>query len=384
MYPMCALSITTPPEAVDINVHPSKLEVRFRDEGAFRLTAQSLLAKAFSGERMIESFSAPRAPEMTKTTVTQIPLPNLEIPKTEPSNTESAAPKAEPKPVIFAEIPKETPKAIISEPKAPAMNAEPWAVAAPTPKTAVHEGGFVPKAPIDKPEVSEDFRMNAPAKAETSVPEPSKPYVPEKVEQTLFAPEVLPSREKEYRLIGVLFATYILLECDDNFIMIDQHAAHERLNFEDYKRRLDMGTAAQQLLVPYLIHVSRREADVLLDNKALLMDAGYEIEPFGDTDIQVRSVPFVMGQSDMRMLFTELIESLDTLKSAEREKRMTGIMQASCKHAVKGGDKLTDNEIHALLNAMLESDAPPTCPHGRPVMRVMSKREIERMFKRVQ
>ena len=166
--------------------------------------------------------------------------------------------------------------------------------------------------------------------------------------------------------------------------MIDQHAAHERLNFEKYRKMLDEGSGSQQLMVPYVIHVSRREAGVLMDNRDFLLEAGYEIEPFGDTDIQVRAVPFVMGQADMRMLFTELIESLDTLRSAEREKRMTGIMQASCKHAVKAGDRLTDSEIRALLSAMAESDAPPTCPHGRPVLRVMTKREIERMFKRVQ
>ena len=84
------------------------------------------------------------------------------------------------------------------------------------------------------------------------------------------------------------------------------------------------------------------------------------------------------------MLFTELIDELDHLKTAEREKRMAGIIQASCKHAVKAGDKLTDLEIRSLLEQMTTSGAPPTCPHGRPVLRVMSKYEIERMFKRVQ
>lgn len=365
MYPMCALSVTAPAEAVDINVHPSKLEVRFRDEAAFRLTAQSLLAKAFSGERMIESFSAPRAPEIAENTVEKITAPREQTP--------AAISNEPPVPVTPPKVPEKTeepamPKQVFEETKKAAAFPDDLWSELPKKSHAVREGGFVPSLTVKDEE--------KPAEAPKQ-PEP-------KAEQTAFAKEIVPPADREYRLIGVLFSTYILLESGENFIMIDQHAAHERLNFEQYKKKLDEGNAAQQLLVPYIIHVSRREAGVLMDNQDFLREAGYEIEPFGDTDIQVRAVPFVMGQADMRMLFTELIESLDTLRLAEREKRMAGVMQASCKHAVKAGDKLTDSEIRALLSAMLESDAPPTCPHGRPVMRVMTRREIERMFKRVQ
>ncbi len=223
---------------------------------------------------------------------------------------------------------------------------------------------------------------DVPAKEEAPVKSVGASAKPEKAEQLEMPETVVP--KAQYRVIGTLFNTYILLEYGDNFLMIDQHAAHERLNFEKYRAMLDDGIAAQQLLAPYIIHVSRREADVLLSSKELLSEAGYEIDAFGASDIQVRAVPFVMGQSDMRMLFTELIDELDHLKTAEREKRMAGIIQASCKHAVKAGDRLTDLEIRSLLEQMTTSGAPPTCPHGRPVLRVMSKYEIERMFKRVQ
>ena len=407
MYPMCALSVTTPAEAVDVNVHPSKLEVRFRDESAFRLTAQSLLNKAFTGERMMESFSAPKAPEPAANTVERIhppkaapdserkPIPDIpgeptaKLPKeTDPARADSAGlekdklTSRERPGDLRSELPKETDPARADsaglEKNASAPRERPGDLWSELPKraSAVREGGFLPfgygKTDASSAARGEDAKEPASKKSD---PRP---------EQTSFPAEAVPAKEREYRLIGALFNTYILLESGENFIMIDQHAAHERLNFEKYRKMLDEGNGSQQLMVPYVIHVSRREAGVLMDNRELLREAGYEVEPFGDTDVQVRAVPFVMGQADMRMLFTELIESLDTLRSAEREKRMTGIMQASCKHAVKAGDRLTDSEIRALLSAMAESDAPPTCPHGRPVLRVMTKREIERMFKRVQ
>ncbi|MDO4385910.1 MAG: DNA mismatch repair endonuclease MutL [Clostridia bacterium] len=379
MYPMCALAVTMPPESVDINVHPSKLEVRFRDEAAFRLTAQSLFQKAFATETMMNSFSAPRAPEMPQTTVTRV--------------TAAMDQRIDPAPAAQAE---KHASVTLPQWQAPAASrftnvSKPVGEVreggfVPKPVSEVREGGFVPKPSVPAAGAVSESAIPAakdvPAKEEAPVQNADVPAKPEKAEQLEMPETVVP--KAQYRVIGTLFNTYILLEYGDNFLMIDQHAAHERLNFEKYRAMLDDGIAAQQLLAPYIIHVSRREADVLLSSKELLSEAGYEIDAFGASDIQVRAVPLVMGQSDMRMLFTELIDELDHLKTAEREKRMAGIIQASCKHAVKAGDRLTDLEIRSLLEQMTTSGAPPTCPHGRPVLRVMSKYEIERMFKRVQ
>ena len=418
MYPMCALAVTMPPESVDINVHPSKLEVRFRDEAAFRLTAKSLFQKAFAAETMMNSFSAPRAPEMPQTTVTRVTaamdqmidpapaaqaekpaavtLPQWQAPAASRfTNVSRSAGEVReggfvPKPVGEVREGGFVPGPVgeVREggfvPKPVSEVREGGFV--PKPVGEVREGGFVPKPSVlaagAVSENADPAAKDVPAKEEAPVQNADLPAKPEKAEQLEMPETVVP--KAQYRVIGMLFNTYILLEYGDNFLMIDQHAAHERLNFEKYRAMLDDGIAAQQLLAPYIIHVSRREADVLLSSKELLSEAGYEIDAFGASDIQVRAVPFVMGQSDMRMLFTELIDELDHLKTAEREKRMAGIIQASCKHAVKAGDRLTDFEIRSLLEQMTTSGAPPTCPHGRPVLRVMSKYEIERMFKRVQ
>lgn len=382
MYPMCALAVTMPPESVDINVHPSKLEVRFRDEAAFRLTAQSLFQKAFAEETMMNSFSAPRAPEMPQTTVTRVTAAMDRM-----INPAPAEPAEKPPVVTLPQWQAPATARFTSASRANGEVREGGFVPKPTSEVreggvvskstaAAREGGFAPKAAGEAREETTSASEKSPARGTDALAKP------EKAEQLEMPETVVP--KVQYRVIGTLFNTYILLEYGENFLMIDQHAAHERLNYEKYRAMLDDGIAAQQLLAPYIIHVSRREADILLSSKELLSEAGYEIDAFGASDIQVRAVPFVMGQSDMRMLFTELIDELDHLKTAEREKRMAGIIQASCKHAVKAGDRLTDAEIRSLLAQMTASGAPPTCPHGRPVLRAMSKYEIERMFKRVQ
>ncbi len=373
MHPMCILSVTVPPEAVDINVHPSKLEVRFRDEAAFRLTAQSLLSKAFLNETMIGAFTVPKEAEKTETIVKSVILPKIDREEA-PQKEAACAPVQKDKPKKSAPVvsrpvfaPKNTENELSGIFKTPENKV-----------TEVRETPFV--LPVSRP-------VPPPIPEKQPEPKPDRVIAPidfKRTEQTHIESVHIKKQEEAFRLIGVLFKTYILLEADDALIMIDQHAAHERLNFENLKKRLDEGTGAQQLLVPYVVHLSRREAQLVMDAKAILEETGYQVEPFGETDIQVRAVPFILGQADMRIMFTEIIESLDALKNAEKEKRMHTIIQASCKHAVKAGDMLSDLEIKSLLDAMRISGAPPTCPHGRPVLRILTKNEIEKMFKRIQ
>lgn len=187
-----------------------------------------------------------------------------------------------------------------------------------------------------------------------------------------------------FRVIGVAFRTYILAEAGDTLLLIDQHAAHERLQYEKYMARAREGAASQQLLTPLVLELSAREMAVLMDNRDVLSDAGYAVEPFGERDVRVTAVPFVMGRAELRPLFLEMVQSLNQLKAATVDARRSEIMQMACKSAVKAGDVLSDSEIASLIQSMLETGAPPTCPHGRPVVKAISRRELEKMFKRIQ
>ena len=231
-----------------------------------------------------------------------------------------------------------------------------------------------PEIHMAKPEVRQRPLPVAP------VTRPEAPVRPAQAEKTEQPKPALP----HYRIVGTLFQTYIVLEFQDSILLIDQHAAHERIRFEQYKKLLDSHNAAQQLLAPIVLTLSPRELAAIETNRELLYECGYEIEPFGERDIRVLSVPHILGRADTRMIFMEIIDHLEQLRTVARDTRMAEIIQMSCKHAVKAGDTLSAAEIDALIARMLETGAPPTCPQGRPVLHKQTRRDLEHMFKRIQ
>jgi len=225
-------------------------------------------------------------------------------------------------------------------------------------------------------------------KAENKMPAASRAK-PQTAEQLTIETADLNSEKKPkkplFRVIGTLFNTYILIELEDSMIMIDQHAAHERLMYEKFTARMNMGeTASQALMIPVIIPVSAHEMALIEENMPALEKVGYEVEPFGDRSISVRAVPFIMGHADIKPIFMDMLGSLDRIGAAAMESRANEIAVMACKAAVKAGDKLTDSEISSLIEQMLETGAPPTCPHGRPVSKTLTKRDIEKLFKRIQ
>ncbi len=364
-FPMCALHVTLPPHSVDVNVHPNKLEVRFRDEQMMRGGAEGLLAKAFEGERLLdlEQINAPemQAPQTT-VEIVKPPVENLTIEGGGQSQTESTGqPVVLPDQLPISNHPKPAYKPAQQQDKSLEQIEIPTIAIASNPSAIVRD----PASSVVPLSVVEDTRENPPSNVEF------------KDQNAAHAPIHL-------RIIGVVFRTYVLVETEGALLMIDQHAAHERILYEQYKRQLEQGLAAQQLLAPMVVPVSAKEYSVLLDNRQLLLDVGYEVEPFGERDLQVRSVPHVLGKAEIKPVFAEMVDRLDLLRSTTIDRRRDEIIQASCKHAVKGGDALSEIEISSLIQEMQNTGSPPTCPHGRPVMRVFRRSELERHFKRIQ
>ena len=387
MYPMCVLNLVIPAGAVDVNVHPNKLEVRFRDEEMMRGACERLLSTAFAGERVLqmERETAPQRSVERRAELRELPLADaskaVEAPKPEP---EAPKPAETPQPQEPAKAP------IPKPPKPEQTRMELHAPARPgvlreqpnvldnreikTVKLPEHPLSMEP-APLKRKEAMQP----APQKLSANDVQTAAPQVESAKPANAPTPEELP-----FRIIGVAFRTYILVECGETLLLIDQHAAHERLQYEKLMARASAGTASQQLLAPIVIHLSAREMAVISDNLSLLAEAGYEVEPFGEQDIRVRAVPFVMGKAEVRPLFLDLIQSLNQLKAATLDARRSEIMQMACKSAVKAGDSLSDSEISALIADMQKTGAPPTCPHGRPVVKTLTKRDLEKMFKRIQ
>ena len=384
MYPMCALSLTLPPNSIDVNVHPNKLEVRFRDEESTQIVVEKLLNSAFEGEKVLEfrRDAAPQRSIQQVTTVREITPEELKRPQEMPElKPETAVGPREPE---KKSVPEAAPT---QQPKMPPL------------PNAVRESGFMKALSQERRRFdqaptgstgSTQGQLREAVLAAIDRPDrsvrPEPPALKPVQDEQLRMPELVQKKEEgtDYRIIGVAFKTYILIEVEDTLLLIDQHAAHERLRYEMYMKQLEEGAASQQLLTPLVIRLSDREMALIRDNLDALSEAGYAVEPFGEHDIQVRAVPYILGKAEIRPLFLDVINSLTRLKSATLDARRAEIMQMACKSAVKGGDALSDSEIRALIREMLETGAPPTCPHGRPVVKALSRRDLEKMFKRIQ
>lgn len=324
-FPMFALHLTMPYEAVDVNVHPNKWEVRFSDERG--------VAEAVTG--LVRDVLSPGAAEVTPPRFFA-PLPDkpgmpvTQVVRREPENTHTTS--------------------------APSFVLEPAASAPAFPASL--------RSPVwEKPE-----------SAIVPAPEPKQ----------VTAAEHLPELSvRPVRLIGAAFNTYIMFESGDTVCLCDQHAMHERLMFDRLMKAYDSGAIAQTLMVPRVIQLSYREYGSFLEYQALLAAAGYEAEDFGDQSVRLHSVPMTLGQPQAEGGFKEALEELISTGNLSDDKRVEKIITASCKHAVKGGERLSNDELISLVRGVLDGNVPPTCPHGRPLMMQLTRTELEKRFQRI-
>lgn len=399
MHPICALHVHIPAAAVDVNVHPSKLEVRFRDEQGFRLTAETLLRQALQKDTMLDIPSLIEEKEKAKATE-ESREPSRSVLEMTTSEKlararELSAQQEEKKQEdaqFFASLRRSMANLSASGSVRESGGAPLDPIfTEPAPEKPQEEEkqtkvvNVTPEAPAKQAEVckgaekasSEEREMQKQTVVSSAVKEPAE--VEQIQMRDLSAPVGAPKRP-EYRIIGVAMRTYLLLEANDALILIDQHAAHERILFEQYKARLDLGTASQRLLTPILMSVTPRELALLEENEQAIRNAGYEVSRFGEREVRIDAVPYILGKADFKPMLGEMLEALSELRGAQLEKRLQAVIRLSCRKAIKGGDALTNAEIEALVEEMLSSGAPPTCPHGRPVARVITRSELEKMF----
>ena len=153
--------------------------------------------------------------------------------------------------------------------------------------------------------------------------------------------------------------------------------------FDRLMKAYDSGAIAQTLMVPRVIQLSYREYGSFLEYQALLAAAGYEAEDFGDQSVRLHSVPMTLGQPQAEGSFKEALEDLISSGSLNDDKRVEKIITASCKHAVKGGERLSNEELISLVRGVLDGNVHPTCPHGRPLMMQLTRNELEKRFQRI-
>lgn len=355
-FPGCVLNIECNSSFVDVNVHPAKIEVRFANEKpVFELVYYGVKNAIEMLDTPKEAhFSAPRPTQTTVNGKIDFFKPKEEVPTQMQFKQES-------NPDDF------------------------WRVASPD----------VVRDKSPKSEEAQNYVEESTTTAKLDLSKFTKPATlneqqannePETQEQT----KPLPKQEKaesvevpDFRLVGEIFKTYIIIEMDGDCYMIDKHAAHERMNFEALKASTEI--ASQVLLSPVAVRLSREEYNAVLSNLDLYSKCGFAIEDFGNSTVLVRECPSILDGEDVSGLVEETASKLLDGKTDITPEQMDWIFHStSCRAAVKAGDKTSPYEMELFVKKLLANPNIRYCPHGRPVMIKLSKYDIEKQFGRIQ
>ena len=190
---------------------------------------------------------------------------------------------------------------------------------------------------------------------------------------------------KNYKFIGIVFSTYIIVEIENEMYIIDQHAAHERIMYEKVKKNYYSTTDkdSQLMLLPDIINLTHKEAETIKENLEMFEQAGFTLEAFGENTIKLTGVPNICMDMNTKQLFLDLLDEVDSYSRTDRQdKEERFIATIACKSAVKANMKLTEKEVDKLMERLLALPNPFTCPHGRPTAIRMSRYDIERKFAR--
>ena len=377
-YAFVILDIYIPSQDLDVNVHPQKAEVRFSNESMIYRAVYHALVNTLSQEAMSVDYSfgkdpaekapatqAPATPAVSAPSVSKpvVPAPKAEAPKADYSknigfqNLYFNEPKKE------YSVSDTTPKApVISTPsvKEPVMPELPDVTESP--------------APSDVPEVKQESGQEVKQEAIPEVQE----LVAQTREESLH--ELVSSR-----VIGTLFDTYILMESTDRtLIMVDQHAAHEKVLYEKLvAMEMEKKVVSQPLLAPAVVSLSRSDINFIEEHEQELSDIGFEISSLGDNELAIRSVPAQIDPQNVSSAFIDMIDEWMNASKTRNDALILSLATSACKAAVKGHDKLHDIEIKGLLEDLSKLKDPYHCPHGRPIVIRLSEKEIEKEFKRI-
>ena len=374
-FPACVLHLTIPPANVDVNVHPAKTEVKFLSEKAvFDCVHYGVLG------------ALNKTPDRPQVQLKTPPAPVVQ-PATPQSAAQTAPLKGEPqkKQDFFRTMTAEeyknfstavsnTPKVApaVARPVIQAMNAE--RPAAPAVKQTVLPPvqTYMPPPPPVVPPVGNAVPGVPPA----AVQQVSMPEM-ETIQEELPMPKEIP-----WRMVGELYRSYILVEQGDEAFLIDKHAAHERILFEKLRAN-PQDITSQALLSPILVRLRADAAAQLLAKTALLEELGFEIEEFGENTILVRRVPMDLGEGQVADTLMQMADDLLSGRNADTDTVRDELLHTmACKAAIKAGWKTDDRELMALVKEVMSRDELKYCPHGRPICITLSKKMLEKQFKR--
>ena len=367
-YPVACLFLEIDPAAVDVNIHPAKREVKFHREGDVRrlvaqAVRQTLLAFHTSKPEAVGAKPAAQSPPAT------VVAPGADQPTA--SAEQSALPNF---PAALKPGPALPPKPLAQQPPLHmGFSPTPGTI---EPPTGPQSAPSAPQPPPPDPLVTPGTNVTHVTPPSSPTPLPPLPAEP------------VPLLGVPLRLVGVIGRLYVVLESDRGLVLLDQHAAHERILFEQMLNRLERHDQApsQRLLLPETVELSARDASFLREQLSVLMRLGVGLSEFGERTFLLDALPPFVKAPNARQFVIELV---DELKSAGRELNSLRlgehtVAKTVCRHAVKAHDPLTGKELENLVEDLRHCAMPYTCPHGRPTLIEMNFRELEKKFGRTQ
>ena len=411
-YPFTALHFTIDGKLLDVNVHPTKMELRFSNQEELYRFVRDTVRQGLMERELIPEVKLTEEPEKEETeksiqpggartaleqdafTARKSPAQNASAFQESPAQ---AAPVAQESPAQSGSTPQERNleyfmaqmrKRVTEEFRQKNQQAE-NCPAEEEPKEQSKEEPKEEQVSGERPaERSSDgsvLRESGSYGAGMEKPLVEEVRIKESEQLDLFEQRLLnPAAKSDIRIIGQLFETYWLVQFEDKFYMIDQHAAHEKVLYERTVKKLAKKEITSQMVSPPLIlTLSMQEAAKLEEYREYFAELGFEIEPFGGKEYAVSAVPanlFGLAEKD---LFLELLDSLEYVNGKNTEMVLDKIASMSCKAAVKGNQRMSTAEAQALIEELLTLENPYNCPHGRPTIISMTKQEIEKKFKRI-
>lgn len=342
-FPFVSLQITMTGNDLDVNVHPTKMEVRFSREQDVYHTVYQVLSDVLYHKELIPEVSFEREKMSAK--------PKVQIPKAQVPEPFEKSRLTEAKSIVKPSVPEiQRPINVRAEEPAP---------------------------------VKTEHKTNDRIQEETVYPKPDSTQF--RQETLLEQPMLTQEARKCHRLIGQLFDTYWLVQFGDAFYIIDQHAAHEKCFYERIMSELkSRNITSQYLSPPIIVPLTLEEETLLKENMNVFTSFGFEIEPFGGREYSIRAVPSNLYNVAEKDLFLEILAGLSKEgRSHSPEIILDRLAIVACKAAVKGNQKLSAAEADHLIDELLQLENPYNCPHGRPTIISMTKNELEKKFKRI-
>ncbi len=396
-FPFCILDLEFDPAVVDVNVHPTKQEVRISNEKAVSDAIVSAVSECLKSREMLDDVTS-FLEGPAKDTAKEKPAdtPKVRLPESfEQTRIHSAAngsAESEVSGEARTDNREESPNRNIAENRSASNE---FTGATDSAKDFGFTIDFEKENTVehisesDEKKASEDFISPDSVSPVAAKLHDEYSDIKVRYEQSSFMEDeriLSGTSRRRFRIIGQVFKTYWLIEYEDKLMLMDQHAAHEKVNFERFMERLKNKhkIPSQMVSPPDIITVSNREKQTVLDNREYFSELGFELDDFGEHEIAIRAIPLDLYGNSPAELLSEIISDLMDMKKSETPDSVrTRIATMACKASVKGNNTMTESEVEVLLDEMLTLDNPYNCPHGRPTLITMTKTELDKRFHRI-